>query len=200
MKRSGLFISLSLWAMAPAAPAAIIYSGIQNIDVPQTFAGVYVNILTKATSFSQPADFDSAPWINLDFGGVDISNGNALRPVITAPDRVVNLSPGQNVGSPSNLPPGASFSSSHTGPAPEQFQLTTLGYVGFGFSPTVGAPVQYGWAKITVNNAGPGTFHDWAYEGVANTAIRVGAIPEPAGAVFLLMALGGFGLRRSRQR
>ena len=199
MKHSGLFPALLLWAAASTAPAAIIYSGVQNIAVPQTFAGVYVNILTKATSFSQPGDFDSAPWINLDFGGVDISNGNALRPVIAAPDRVVNLTTAQSVGSPSNLPPGANFSSSHTGPGPDQFKMLTVGYIGYGFSPTVGAPVQYGWAKITVNNAGNGTIHDWAYESVANTSIQVGTVPEPAGAVFVLLTMGGFWLRRSRR-
>ena len=187
-----------MWGLAPAAHSAIIYSGVQNIAVPQTFAGVYVNILSKAASFSQPGDFETAPWINLDFGGIDISNGNALRPVIVAPDRVVNLTTAQTVGSPSNLPVGGSFSSTHTGPAANQFQLLTVGYAGYGFSPTVGAPVQYGWARITVSNTGSGTLHEWAYESVAGTAIQVGAVPEPAGAAFLLLALSGFCLRRSR--
>ena len=198
MKRPSLLLPLLLLGIAPAAHGAIFYSGVKNIAVPQTFAGVYVNILTQATSFSQPGDFNTSPWINLDFGGVDISNGDALRPVITAPDRVVNLTPGNTVGSPSNLAVGANFSESHTGPAAGQFQLLTVGYAGFGFSPTVGAPVQYGWAKITVNIAGDGTIHDWAYESVANTSIPVGAVPEPAGAALVMLALGGFWLRRSR--
>ena len=197
MKRSGLLLSLLLWGIAPAAHSAIIYSGVQNIAVPQTFAGVYVNILTKATSFSQPGDFDTAPWINLDFGGIDISNGNTLRPVIIASNRVVNLTTAQSVGSPSNLPPGANFSDSHTGPAAGQFQLLTVGYAGYGFSATVGAPVQYGWARITISNAGNGTLHDWAYEGVANTSIQVGTVPEPGGAVLMLGGMASL-LRRRR--
>lgn len=198
MKRLSLLLPLVFVGIAPAAHGAIFYSGVKNIAVPQTFTGVYVNILTQATSFTQPGDFNSSPWINLDFGGVDISNGDVFRPVIIAPDRVANLAPGSTVGSPSNLAVGANFSDSHTGPAAGQFQVQTIGYVGYGFSASVGAPVQFGWAKITVNHAGAGTIHDWAYESVSNTSIAVGAVPEPAGAALVVLALGGLWLRRSR--
>lgn len=199
MNRYLPFIPLLFLHAAAPAHGAIVASGVQNLAIPETFIpGIYVNVLTNATSGSLPSDFDTAPWIGFDLGGIDISNGDALRPVISGSSRVINLPATSSVGSPSNLPVGANFSELHTGPAPDQFQLLTVGYVGFGFSPTVGAPVQYGWAKITANNAGPGTIHEWAYESVPGTSIQVGAVPEPAGAGFVLLALGGFWLRRSR--
>jgi hypothetical protein len=185
----------------PAAHGAIVSSGLQNVVLPQSFfTGVYVNVLTQVTSPTLPSDFDTAPWIGFDLGGIDISNGDALRPVITGSSQVVNLTTADSVGSASNLPTGASFSDTHTGPAPGQFQVVTTGYLGFAFSPTVGAPLQYGWAKITIDNASTGTLHEWAYETAPGTAIQVGAgaIPEPTGTVLTLLATTAFYLRRRR--
>ena len=78
--------------------------------------------------------------------------------------------------------------------------MVTVGYLGFGFSPTVGAPTQYGWAKITVDNVGTGTLHEWAYETIPATAIQVGAgaVPEPTGTALGLLAATILTYRRRR--
>lgn len=199
MKRLSFLLPALLFAATVTAPAAIVYSGVQNISVPQTFAGVYLNVVTQSISFTQPADFDTAPWLNLDFGGTGISNGDALLPVIAAPDRVLNLTTAQSVGSPSNLPVGASYSDSHPGPAVDQFQIQTIGYMGFAFRAAPADPIQYGWARLTISNTGSGTVHDWAYETTPVTSIQVGTIPEPAGISFLLASMGVVALRRSRR-
>lgn len=191
MKHFTLLLPVLALALAPAARGAIVSSGVQDIVLPQSFfTGVYVNILTKVTSATLPSDFDTAPWIGFDLGGVDISNGDALRPVVTATAQVRNLTLGEAVGSPSNLPVGANFSENHTGPGADQFQLLTVGYIGFAFGPGGSTPDTYGWARITVDNTGTGTLHEWAYESVPGTSIIVGAgaIPEPTGPALGLFA------------
>lgn len=199
MKRFLTLLPVLAFGIVPAAHGAIVSSGVQNIVLPQSFfTGVYVNVITQVTSATLPGDFDTAPWIGFDLGGVDISNGDALRPVITGSSQVVNLTTADSVGSPSNLPVGASFSDTHTGPAPGQFQVLTVSYLGFAFSPTVGAPVQYGWAKITIDNTSTGTLHEWAYESTPGTTILVGAVPEPTGTVLTLLAASALTLRRRR--
>ena len=105
------------------AHAAIVYSGVQNISVPQNFTGIYVNLLTNTTAGAQPVDFNSAPWVGLAFGGIDISNDTLLQVVITAPDQVVRLTTADSVGSPSSFSTDANYSTTHTGPASSQFQI-----------------------------------------------------------------------------
>jgi hypothetical protein len=199
MKRFLTLIPVLALALVPAANGAIVSSGVQNIVLPQSFfTGVYVNIITQVSSATLPSDFDTAPWIGFDLGGIDISNGDTLRPVITSISQVVNLTTSDSVGSASNLTAGASYSDSHTGSAPGQFLISTVGYLGFAFSPTVGAPVQYGWAKLTFDNSSPGTLHEWAYESTPGITIQVGAVPEPTGTVLTLLAISALTLRRRR--
>jgi hypothetical protein len=203
MKRFLTLIPVLALALVPAANGAIVSSGVQNIVLPQSFfTGVYVNIITHVSSATLPSDFDTAPWIGFDLGGIDISNGDTLRPVITSISQVVNLTTSDSVGSASNLTAGANFSDTHTGPAQGQFQVLTVSYLGFAFSPTVGAPVQYGWAKITIDNTSTGTLHEWAYETTPGTTIQVGAgaVPEPTAPLLTLLAARALTLRRRRAR
>lgn len=198
MKRFLPLLSLLLLAAVPAARAAVVYSGVQNVSVPQTFTGIYVNLLTNTTAGAQPVDFNSAPWVNLAFGGIDISNDTLLQVVITAPDQVVDLTTADSVGSASNFSSGANYSSTHTGPAANQFQIGSPGYFGFKFQTVAAGPTFYGWAKITISNSAAGTLHDWAYEGLAGTSIQVGTVPEPSGAALSLLGLLALHRRRSR--
>ena len=194
------FLTLLAFAIIPSVQGAVISSGLLNIPVPYTFDGVYVNIIdTSLTAFTLPVDFDTAPWINLDFGGVDIVNGDNLRPVITGSDVVLNLTLLSLVDGGSTFASGGSASTTHMGAAPGQFQANVPGYVGFQFSLAPAGPTYYGWAEITTNDTGgPGVIHQWAYENVANTGILVGTVPEPGGAVLLLVTIAGMALRRKR--
>ena len=85
--KSSAFLPLSalLWS-AVSAHAGVTYSGYQNIAVPENFDGLYLNVTTGATAFSQPSDWNSSSWINPFFGGVYTGSSALLRPVITGSD------------------------------------------------------------------------------------------------------------------
>ena len=201
MKCLQLLLPMALLGAIPTAHGAIVYSGLQNIAIPYTFSGVYVNIQTLGTSFNQPADFDTSPWLNLDFGGVDISNGVLITPIVIGVglDQVSNLSGGSTVGPAGIFASGPNASTTHLGPAVDQFQSNTPGYIGFSFNASPAGPTNYGWMRISINDSGTGngTVHDWAYEDVASTSLPAG-VPEPTGLALRLWGISSVLLRRAR--
>ncbi len=199
MNRLLTFIILS-FVLGHSAPAAVIYSGIQNVAIPQDFNGVYLNPYSGVTTTAYPGDWNTAPWINPFFGGVGIANDALLRSVITGADQVVNLAAGTLIDAASNFVAGESGSSTHVGPAPNQFQLGTPGLIGFTFQPTIGGNVYYGWASMTFSNTGPGTIHSWAWDNTPNTGILAGdlGVPEPTRALLLMLGLLSVMMRRQR--
>ena len=181
---------LLLLASAPPGRAAlIIYSGLQNIPIPLNFEGVYLRVDTGATSAALPANWNTAPWLNPFFGGVDIANSPLLRPIITGTDQILNLASGTAINAGSNFVMGESGSTTHVGAGAGQFQIGTPGIIGFVFNTSVGSPVRYGWMGIEINNTGAGRIIDWAYEDTPGTGIVAGltAVPEPSEALVLLL-------------
>ena len=171
MKR---LLAIFLIAVTPLARGALQYSGVQNLSIPLTLDGRYLNPFSEASTTAFPGTWGSAPWINPFFGGVYLSNSDLLQPVITGSDQVLNLATGTVVSSLSNFVSGESGSSTHIGAASNQFQIGTAGYVGFAFETASGGAVHYGWLKMTFNNVGTGTINSWAYEDLAGAAIRTG--------------------------
>lgn len=184
------------------AHAALIYSGVQNVAVPLSgINGTYLRISDGTVSSSQPANYDTEPWLNPVFGGSWIYNSPLLRPIITGTDQIVNLSPGTVINAGGNFVGDASASTSHVGASANQFQLGTPGYLGFEFQTSVGGPEYFGWAQLVINNSGPGSIVDWAYESTAGVAIQTGqvtSVPEPATIVVGLLCLGVGSIRRRR--
>jgi hypothetical protein len=123
------------------------------------------------------------------FGGVDVANSPLLLPIITGTSQIVNLAPGTVIDSTGNYVAGESGSSTHVGPASNQFQIGTPGLIGFEFETTAGGPYLYGWARMTVNNAGPGNIVDWAYDDTPGTSIQAGQAPEPSASALSLLGL-----------
>ncbi len=177
-------ILLALLAMVPLARGAVIYSGVQNLSVPQSPDGLYLNVHSGATAGGQPGSWNTSPWLNPFFGGVYIATDDLLLPVITGADQIVNLAAGTMIDGSSTFASAESGSTTHLGGGPLQFQLATPGYMGFAFQQNVGGPLYYGWLQLTINNGSPGIIHDWAYESIAGVGIVTG-IPEPGRALLL---------------
>jgi len=193
------FVSAFLLA-APTKAATIVYSGIQNLPIPLSSEGAYLQIDSGATAPTFPPDWATAPWINPFFGGVYIGNSPLLRPVIAGTDQILRLEPGTVIGSGSNFAFGESGSTTHLGGGPGQFALNVPGYLGFTFRSVVGGSDYYGWLQIEIHNTGPGKIISWAYDNTPDTPIVTGAtvVPEPGVLGLLTLAGAGLGLRRRR--
>jgi MYXO-CTERM domain-containing protein len=192
MKR--FLLTLSLLFTASTAPAAVIYSGVQNILIPNTHEGVYLNIFTGATSASEPGDWNTAPWMNPFFGGTAIGTSALLRPIITGADQIENLAIPTLINSLKTYAAGESGSSTHIGMAANQFQIGTSGVMGFRFESGVGQPTLYGWLRFTPDYGSGAVIRDWAYEDSGAPL----TIPEPSRALFALLGMASLVFRRRR--
>jgi hypothetical protein len=195
MKNLRILLPVIALAAAPAASAAIVYSGVQNIPIPYTFEGVYLNLVTGQTIISEPSDFYGAPssaWINLDFAGVDIVNGDGLTVLVQNLDQAVNLPFGGAIDGTGNFASGPSASTNHLGAT---FQAETRGYIGFRMNPT-GGGAQYGWIQVSLNDdSSGGMIINYGYEDVIGASIGAG-VPEPGTGLLAALALGTLFRRR----
>lgn len=191
------------WLLPAAAPAAIIYSGVQNVAIPYSVGGLYVNVVTNATSTSEPGDYATGPWINLFWGGTKIASTDILRPsvIMGAPfaEQVLNRSFGDLLEPTDTYAADYNGSETHIGAGLNQFLLNVPGYIGFEFD--LAGNTRYGWMQMVPNNASAGAVVDWAYNTVPNEGIVIGeldAAPEPGRAVLVLGGLLGLLFRRRR--
>lgn len=168
------------------AKAAVILTVTSNIPIPQNHAGLYLNVFTGATAGSEPVNWNLEPWMNPFQGGVYVGNSLYLRPVIKGADQIVNLAPGTMIDNTRTYAPGQSGSDKHMGPAADQFQPNSIGYIGFQMQSSPTADICYGWLQVTFNNTGAGSITSYAYETIPGQAIAAGfPIPEPSGALLL---------------
>lgn len=199
MKTSPLFpvLSLALLSAAPSLRAVIVSSGIVDLAIPTTHAGIYLDVDTGASGFTEFAGWD----VNFAFGGSEIYNSDAFQAVRTGTgntDAFRNLVEGFEIAA------GTSFYSTnfggsltHLGNSPGQFAEGTEGYLGFQFTTNASDGPYFGWMRVTLmpNTAG-GFVHEWAYD---DSGASVTVVPEPAtwSALAGLCALALF-LRRRR--
>ena len=188
-----LSFALATFTTLPTG-AAVVYSGVQNLPVTFDLTGLYLNPATGSTSPNENSD----PTINLFFGGVAIGTNSQLRPEVVSGDQLDNLELGMVVDGSVTYAAGVNGSSTHTGPAANQFQIGTPGYLGFAMQTTIGGPTEYGWMQIVINNAGPGNVVDWAYENTAGVPISVGVVPEVSDATLASLGAACLILRRRR--
>lgn len=180
----------------------MIYSGLQNIPIPTTFDGVYLDIDNGNTSTSTILGWDINPF----FGGYGIANSASFQPVRASTSNmsaVLNLAAGTLVDSLLDYASGEAGSDSHMGAGATQFQSGADGYLGFKFFTNSNADPSYGWMRVglTFNTAGA-VIRDWAYDDTG-AGLNVGsllAVPEPGRAILILTGLAGTGMRRRRHR
>lgn len=196
------FFALLAFLIPHSAHSAVVYSGIQNLSVPQDLGGLYLNVFTGATATLQPGDWNTAPWINPFFGGVSIGNSDLLRPNTDGAGRDLKVAIGSIVNNTLDFAPGEAGSTTHVGAGADQFQLGAQGLLAFEMQETVGGPNRYGWMRIVINNTGVGTIVDWAYDTTASSIIAgwtgTVLIPEPSRMLLLLGGMQALVLRRRR--
>jgi PEP-CTERM motif len=212
-------LALAAWSAATSAQATVVYSGVVNLAIPNTTAGLYVNVL-NGTSFSGPGTFPvlGGPGANYDFNVFGSTAWTFFSPT----------SSGQSAPTVPVTSRGY-VSSTTTGPA-SSLALNTLidGSSIFntgspsGSAVSTGAPVlvgfrfrnegadlasaaddtvHFGWARFILTAGTPGTLVDYAFESTPLAGIFAGAtapIPEPA--TWLLMGLGVAGLVARQRR
>ncbi len=199
LQRIGLWIIVVMTASI-SANAAVIYSGVQNIAIPTTFDGVYLDIDTGTTSTSVITGWDINPF----FGGFALGNSAAFQPVRTGTgnsDTILNLAYGTLVDSLLNYATGEAGSSDHIGGGANQFTDGSSGYLGFKFTNNSNAGPFFGWMRLTLTaNTSGATIHEWAYDNTGSGLLAgsLTAVPEPSRAMLLLLGLISMLIRRRR--
>lgn len=158
----------ALCAVSSPLLAAVVDSGPVSIAVPQTTAGIYLNVITgvSATAPAGAPGWDINPWGStaLNFFG-----GATSGSYIAAGGNVVPQNIGDVVG------PASTFATS-AGTVGTSFRNSGTSILGFRFfNEGNGNSVHYGYAEITTTapNGIPATIVRYVYESTPDTPITV---------------------------
>ncbi|MEO6280427.1 PEP-CTERM sorting domain-containing protein [Roseateles sp.] len=195
LRTGAMFVAAT--ALLADANAAVI-SFTNPTPVPNTFDGLYLNVLTggKGTIESAVAGWDIDPYNynhNLAFWW-NYANADAYGGVAaSAGDPYLDLAPGSVISAAS------AFSSSPNSTAAVLFHAPGSHVLGFRFFNEETGVVNYGYMTLSSSgsNGFPLTIQNWSIDN-SGAAIVVRAIPEPSTAVLLalgVLAIGGVKLR-----
>ncbi len=213
IQRIGAATSLALAAAlaSTGAQAVIIYSGPLNLAIPNTTAGLYVNVIDGST-YTGPSTFPvlGGPGANFDFNLFGSTAWTLFSPTTSgqsAPTPVPVTSRGYvsvtSTGAALNLAVGTPIDGAsifNTG-SPSGSALSTGSQAIFGFrfrneganlGSAVDDTVHFGWARVILTGGVPGTLVDYAFESTPLTGIQAGVVPEPS--TYALFAAGLAGL------
>ncbi|MEI6607871.1 MAG: autotransporter-associated beta strand repeat-containing protein, partial [Verrucomicrobiota bacterium] len=174
--------------------ADVIYSGFQNITIPTTYAGTYIDVdgMTFSSSPITTPGWDINPFM----GGVYLSNNSAFQPARDGTggmDTVLNFAAGSTISATGlNFATGTGGSMDHLGTSSALlplFPATHEGYLGFKLD---GA--NYGWMRVVfTNNSAGAKVLDWAYD-TSGGAIATGNIVSDGSTVTLDSTHGSYTL------
>ena len=185
------------------ADAAIVHSGIVNINIPSTTAGVYVNVVAGTTgSSSSLPGWDVNPWSSSTLNYFSPSTGSAYVQRLGG-GATANLTAGTLIDAAGGAGAGGYGSSGAqtTGNNPHLLNSdqNLIGFRFFKEGDTAGT-FHYGWMRISLGSslaAQPRTLVEYAYEDQVGVGIAAGAVPAP-GALALIGLAGVVGSRRRR--
>jgi hypothetical protein len=193
MPRRQYLAALLLLSAALPAPAALVCFDAQDLAVPATSEGLYVNFSTGVSGTSESAvpgfDFDpyaavsSTPADQLRFYWGSATTGNAG--VASSGDRYALLPAGSVVG-PASLFTRAGF----TGDTSVWTSAATTGHLGMRFRNEGTGTINYGWVTLTTTPplGFPMTIHGWCYD---DTGSSVAIAPVSTGDPIFSDAFGG---------
>ena len=187
-------------AMTTAAHAAVVTFS-TPIAIPNTFAGVYVNLPTGANGITPAAvpGWDFGPWgsantLSFFFPGSPAASHGAVAASATGP--YLDLPLGSVISAAST------FSNVTATPSTAAFQSTGTHIMGFRFFNESTAAINYGY--LTMQTTGPlgfpATITGWSFE---NSGAAITVVPEPSTALMLslgALVLGASQWRRSQRR
>lgn len=180
--------------LAQSSEAAIVYSGVVNLTIPNTTNGLYINVVSGAINEPGNTGGSSVAGWDLNFWGSS-STLNFFNP--GTPTGGVYFTGGGTAVSV--LAGGEMIDGSGTwGTSNTLWNPSATGIVGFRFQNELTSAVHYGWGRIVNNSPTDRHLIEFAYEDAAGVGIAAGAIPTPGSAA--LLAVGAAGLVGRRRR
>jgi hypothetical protein len=203
---AALLVAFGSVLPASDAQAVIVYSGPVSLPIPVTSAGIYINVVTGATSTSGSGlpTWDVDPWGTTALRIWGNTSGGIVANLGSSTTLTDNLPLGTSVGVSSVFT--QSPSAVETTGATSFVLSSTANYIGFSFLNEGSSTVNYGWMQFSLGTSYTGTDRavlGWAYENTG-AAINVGAtaaVPEPGSLGYMLAGgLALLALRGARRR
>ncbi len=186
-------------AIASAADAGIVYSGVVNTVIAPTIDGLYLNIESGASgsSGSSVAGWDVNPYGSYTaYVALYAATGTGyMRTGAGTSTNQTALAEGEEIGSAAYF-----YGSSrlYVGSGVGQVLANSTAIVGFRFN-GADALTHYGWMRIAIGaSATDRTLVDYAFDDVAGAAILAGATGVPAPGALALLGVAGLVSRRRR--
>lgn len=195
-------LGVAVLGAAPDADAAVVWSGIVNINIPSTSDGVYVNLVTgqSATSGSAVAGWHINPFGTNSMGFFGAPGTEFIRAGGSSATLVDNLSYLTTVGPTAASAFGLGNTGVESTGSTAMILNSSENLIGFRFLNSSTGGTHYGWMRIQFTGTSfsqPRAIVEYAYENAAGVGIDAGAIPAPG--ALALLAAAGFIVRRRRR-